>query len=396
MKSYVKKIINVCIFLSGTIAVLGQQNTIHAEDAVGNVSGNQTENYFKTIDRIKNIDRTKAASLKKCLASQLKIFYSDPLLNPPKGFKAVTSFGILEDPFAKNILFPECSFHFEFHYLDKNDQTGVIKVSMDGTSIGMETNAENHFFRQVGNFWEGCSKANFPLFFEHLPITDSTADYIELDFKKYGFAAIAPKKPFRIIKRNDKPLFAPLSRKEFLQFLIAQKKYQIREDEKSIPDLQKNIKQSQETLKNPPPYLTEDIKKALSDGMVSIQKNINEVKEKIRDEQQKIKEYESMIGMMSVEEAASPARLDENKSTPDFDDSKRLVPFGRTEGVGLYKINPNYYDRSPAAPGAQLIFVYYDIPNLSTYEKTDFNYLEKKTMNIFNQINYHQLKESMK
>jgi hypothetical protein len=393
---FLQEMICICVLFFATMPVFAQQKTVHAENAVGKISGNQAAVCFKRIDARKNLDRTKAASLKKCVASQLKIFFSDPLLNPPKGFEVKTDFGISKDPFAKNILFPACSFLFNFYYLNKDDQTGATKVSMDGTSIGMETNAEDHFFRQVGNFWEDCSKTNFLLFFEHPPITESTADYIELDFKKYGFAAIAPKKPFRIVKRNDKPLFTPLSRKEFLQFLIAQKKYQIREDEQNIPDLQKSIKESQETLKNPPSYLTEDVKKALANGVVTIQKNIGEVKEKIKEKRQKIKEYESMITAMSAEEAASPARLDENKSTPDFDDLKRLVPFGRMEGVGLYKINPNYYDRSPGAPGAQLIFVYYHLPQLGGIENTELNYLEKKTVNIFNGINYHQLKESMK
>jgi hypothetical protein len=99
---------------------------------------------------------------------------------------------------------------------------------------------------------------------------------------------------------------------------------------------------------------------------------------------------------MLSQEANSPLRLDENKKMFDFDPLSRMVPAGTMEGVGLYKINPDYYDRSPGAPGAQLIFVYYEIPNLSAFEKTNLNYLEKNTITIFNEINYHQLKESMR
>ena len=177
--------------------------------------------------------------------------------------------------------------------------------------------------------------------------------------------------------------------------MIAQRKYEIREDEKSIADLQKSISQTAETLKDPPSYLTEEVKKALADGVTKTEKTIDQIKDDVRVKQQKINEYESMITGMSAEEAASPVRLDENKSIPDFDDSKRLVPPGRMAGVGLYKINPHYYDSSSAASGAQLIFVYYKIPNLSVFEKTEFNYLEKMTMDIFNHIDYHQLKKSM-
>ena len=263
-----KKTIHSFIFLLLMLPAIAQHKIIHAENAVGKISGNEASAYFKRIDAVKNLNKTKAASLKKCLASQLKIFYSNPLFNPPKGFTAQTSFGIDTDPFAKAVSFPPCRFHFDFYYLDKDDKTGGIKASMDGTSVGIETNAVEHFFSQVGNFWKDCSDAKFPLFFEQLPVTDSTADYIEMNFKNYGYAHIAPDKPFCIIKRNDKPLFVPLSRKEFLQFLIAQKKYQINEEEKTIADLQKNIKETEETLKNPPSYLNESTIKALADGNV--------------------------------------------------------------------------------------------------------------------------------
>jgi hypothetical protein len=396
MEPYLKKIINAAIFILTAISVPAQQNVAHSEDAPGKITGIETGYIFKQIDAVKNIDRTKAASLKKCLASQLKIFYAHPLLNPPKGFTVSTAFGISKDPFAKNISFPSCSLSFGLYYLNKDAKTGEIKTSMDGTLVGLETNAEDHFFRQVGNFWDECSNTNFPLFFEQPPISDSTADYIELNFKKYGYDAIAPDKPFRIVKRNDRPLFVPLNRKEFLQFLIAAKKYQILEDEKKIPEIQKEIKETQQTLKAPGSYMTEDVLKALAVAVTKMEKNIAEDKEGIKKEQEKIKEYQSMIDAMPSQEANSPVRLDENKKMVDFDPLSRMVPAGRMEGVGLYKINPDYYDRSPGAPGAQLIFVYYEIPNLSAFEKTNLNYLEKNTITIFNEINYHQLKESMR
>lgn len=198
------------------------------------------------------------------------------------------------------------------------------------------------------------------------------------------------------MKRNNRALFVPLTRKEFVQFLIAQKKYQIKEDEKTIESLQKSLKQTQETLENPPSYLTREVLKVLSDGVVITQKQINSEKTDIGNKQVKIKECENIINGMTTQEAASPARIDYNKKIEDFDKLKRLVPVGRMEGVGLFKMNPGYYDRSAGAPGAQLIFVYYQLPNPGIFEKTEFNYLEQKTMDIFNQLDYHQLKENMR
>jgi len=395
MMSFSKKIIAVCVVLFCLSPVFSQSKVIHAEDAIGKIRGNETANIFKRIDAVKNIDKTKAASLKKSAAAQLKIFFSHPLLNPPRGFNVKTSFGVANDPFAKLVSFPACGFNFTFYYLDKDAKTGNIQESMDGTGIGITTNDENHFFRQVGNFWEDCSHAKFPLFFEQPPVSDSTADYIELNFRNYGYPAIAPDKPFRIIKRNDKPLFVPLTRKEFVQFLIAQKKYQIGEDKKTIKDLEKNSKQSQETVKDPPSYLTAEVLKTLSDGLVTMQKQIGSMKEGIVAKEEKIREYQTVINEMTPADAASPARIDYDKKITDLDKLKRLVSPGRMEGVGLYKINPGYYDHSLRASGAQLIFVYYNIPNTSIFEKTKFNYLEKKTMDIFNQTDYHALKMSM-
>ena len=383
------------VFTAMSLPLFAQQHLVYAEDAPGKITGAEPAGYFKRIDAIKNIDKARSSSLKKCVAKQLAIFYSDPLFNPPKGFVARTSSSIANDPFASSLSFPAFSFTFDLYYLEKDRKTGEVKTSMDGTLIGMETNATAHFFRQVGNFWKDCDDVNFPLFFEQLPITDSTGDYIELDFKKYGYPAIAPSKPFRIIKRNNKPLFIPLARKEFFQFLIAREKYRIHDNEGTITDLQNSIKESQKTLKNPPAYLTDAVKKALADGVASTEKQVAQTREEIKKKQATIKGYEDALNAMSPQEASSAVRIDEQKPVPDFDDLKRLVPYTQSGGVGLYKINPAYYDRSAAAPAIQLIMVYYDLPAASVFEKTSLNYLEKKTLDIFKRLDYHALKVSM-
>lgn len=391
-----KKIASGCLFLLSAFSVFSQSKLVHAKEVIGKVQSYESLNIFKKINAVKNLDRTKIASLKKCLDDQLKVVYSNPILNPPKGFDVKPSFEILKDPFSKVISFPACSFSFGFYYLDKDVQTGKVKTSMDGTLIEISTNDIDHFFRQVGNFWKDCSDAKFPLFFEQPPISDSNAVYIELNFKNYKYPAIAPNKPYRIVKRNDRPLFVPLTRKEFVKFLVAQKKYQIKDDEKTIQSLQKSLKESQKTLQNPPSYMTAEVLKALSDGVVTTQTQIDYQKEEIKNKQKKIQEYENIINGMTTQEATSPTRLDYNKKNTDFDQIEILVPVGKMEGVGLYKFNPGYYDRSAGAPGVQLIFVNYQLPNLSTFGKTHFNYLEQNTIDIFNQLDYHRLKESMK
>jgi hypothetical protein len=114
-----KTIIYCCIFLVISIPAFTQVNTVHAEDVTGKISGIEPGVFFKKIDAVKNLDKTKVASLKKCLNAQLKIFFSDPLLNPPIGFDAKTGFGISTDPFEKVVPFPACSFLFNFYYLER-------------------------------------------------------------------------------------------------------------------------------------------------------------------------------------------------------------------------------------------------------------------------------------
>jgi hypothetical protein len=388
-QKYIAVVLLFCLNIS---QALSQSKIKHAEDAIGKIKNSSPEIFFKRVDAVKNMNHAKATSLKKTLAKELNILFSQPVFNPPKGFVVKTGFGINNDPSQKNVLIPECDFAFNFYYL-LQDGNG-IKESMDGTALGIETNTISHFFEQVGNFWEDCSNAKVPEFFEQPPISDSTADYIELDFSKYGYPAIAPNRPFRIIKRNPRPLFVPLTRKEFVEFLIAKRKYEISEDEKEIAYNIKSLKEPEETLKNPPSYLTQETIAALKAGMQNIQKANETLKHQIADKAEKIREFQNLASSMSSTDAASPARLDYNKGKA-LDAIEGLVRVGRMEGAGLYKINPGYYDTSPAAPAAQLIFVYYQIPNLSIFEKTSYNYLEQKTINLFNQLDYHKLKESM-
>jgi hypothetical protein len=300
-----------------------------------------------------------------------------------------TGFYTKNDPFAGFVAFPPCILSFGFYYIEHDKKNGGIKKSMDGTLIGMETNNLEHFFSQVCNYWKACDELHLPLFFEAPPVSDSTGDYLELDFKDYSAPHITPNKPFRIISRNNKPLFIPLTRKEFMQYLIAK-------ETAYIKDLRDNIKDNEKTVN--------DQKKLLSNSLfqsqgTAIQKNIEQIQKNSSDENNKIKQlqqlttyYQETASSMPLKEASAPARIDYSKNA--FEDPfHAMVPAGRHEGTALYKINPGYYDKSPAASGAQLIIVYYTLPGNPGSE--ELNYLEQKTVDIFHHLDYHALKMSM-
>lgn len=69
----------------------------------------------------------------------------------------------------------------------------------------------------------------------------------------------------------------------------------------------------------------------------------------------------------------------------------RLVPAGRREGTAFVKVNPEYYNYTSGAPAAQMLVMYYVIPDVGY--KTD--YLQQATLDVFNHIDYHALKMSM-
>lgn len=351
-----KKVILFSVLILSAVKAFCQDDNFYAENAVGKITGAGTDYINKRIESIKEVNRAKLPSLKKSITEQVKILESDPLFQPPKGFIVKVVFNPESDAFEPSEDIPACALSFELLYLENDKKSGNVKKSMDGTDIGIETNNLYHFFRQIGNYWKDCDHLKLPLFFEQPPVSDSTADYIELNFRQYGFPAIAPNTPFRIVLRNKRPLFIPLNRKEFMQYLIARANANLR-------DIQKDNDY---------------------DGKQNYIKKAQDLVEK----------YHSLLNSMSPSEAAAPARLDYNKSN-EGDPTNVLIPVGRNEGTGLYKINPDYYDHSPGSPAAQLIIVYYQLPMLGPFLPDHLNYLQQKTLDIFNHLDYHALKASM-
>lgn len=380
-----------CIFFN--TAALSQKYTVYAQEATGKTTVVNSDLINKRIQAIKNVDKGKVTSLERSLNSQLKILFSDPSFHPPKGFIAESSFNIESDPFLQSVSFPACSLSFDFYYIENNTKTGNQKKTMDGTHLGLETNNILHFLRQVGNYWKDCDELNLPLFFEELPISHSTTDYIELDFKRYGFPHIAPDKPFRIILRNDKPLFIPLTRREFIEFIIAKVRHKINNTRKQIMDIEKDSLEAWKLILHPDPYATEPLKKILRIRIEADRKNITVEQFTVNDMDEKLKQYNKALASMSVAEASSAVKIDYRKNV-FADPLHAMVPIEKPGGTGLYKINPDYYDRSPTSSGAQIIIAYYSLPR--DFGPSSLNYLEKKTVELFQHLDYHALKIRMR
>lgn len=383
-----KKIFLLLWLLCVCFITRAQVNLItHAEDVVGKVN-TSTDWMFKRVSAVKGISRTKAVSLNKSLGAQVACFFKTPQLNPPKGFSTVVFLSIDPPASPEEAAAPPARIRVNMYYMNRYTKTGVVKVSMDGTGLVFMTNGIRSFLSQQGNFWEDCNKMKIPLFFEQLPITDSTADYIELNF---SLAGNNPGEPIRIIKRNNKPLFIPYTRKEFLQYLVARENYRINETRQTIKDERQRIEEAKKNASSP---ANQSIKSTLENAVKIMEKQIADMNADIGVKQTRLAHFREIMDGLSPAEAAAGVRLDERKKSEELYGPEQIVPAGRHEGTALYKINPDYFDRSPGASGAQLIIVYYDIPHTSAFA-TDPDYLQRKTVEVFNQLDYHALKESM-
>ena len=382
MKAFPKKIFFLTIMLLPCIMLTAQVKIDFVPDAPGKLI--RKNNTLQFINSFKVLSAARASSLANTSDKIMDIICQSPHLNPPVGYNAKMHISTAGSSLKEKE--PTTEVVFYLRYLVKDSRYTGIKESMDGADLYLNIN-DFDIFSQMGNYWEDCSKLKFPLFFEEPSLTDSTNDYIEFQYKG---------DPVRIVMAGSKPLLVPLTRKEFVKFLIARSQYRIKDDENTIADLQKNKKQTQGTLANPPSYITSDVKKALADGIVETDKQIMETRENIKNIQAEINRYQEYIGKMLPTEIVAPVRLDYNKKSAGtgMGGLDQLVPPGRREGTLLVKLNPVFYNHSPNAPVAQMIVLYYAWPSVGFTQAPD--YLQQAILDIFNYINYHQLKESMK
>ncbi|MGH2645322.1 MAG: hypothetical protein ACRDE2_15315, partial [Chitinophagaceae bacterium] len=107
--------------------------------------------------------------------------------------------------------------------------------------------------------------------------------------------------------------------------------------------------------------------------------------------QKKIENYKSLMAAMTEEELKTTAYVDMQNFRYSKNELKDLVPYGRQDGWPLYKVNPDYYDNALPPYVIQSIMVTYWY-----HKQFCLDFLRKRTKEIFDQIDYHALKESMK
>ena len=377
MNFYCKRLPFFAYMLLLSIAATAQPRIEHAEHTQGILQRHQQS--LKFIRSFKYLPDAKAMSLANTVNKIMDIVCQSSQLNPPVGFDAEVDVAASDLEFKTTR--PKLYVYCYLRYLMK-DKNGQVKKSMDGADLNLWINRFDAF-SQAGNYWKACSELKLPLFFEEIPLSDSTNDYISFKYAGHDI---------RMVLANNKPFFVPLTRKEFVQFLIARGGQALKEDQEALETSRK----SKATITKLMATQNESDKAYSASAVKSIDDDIEQTQKNIEQQKIAIRTCESFLNTMTPQEAAAPARMNYNKksNSQGFGGLDQLVPVGRREGMMLTKINPDYYNKSTQAPVAQMIMVYYAWPTVGFAQDPD--YLQQKTIDIFNQLDYHALKESMK
>lgn len=374
-------------WLCPSLSLRAQVRIEHAAQVQGKLTRHRQVAAF--LRGFKAMPEARSASLAATADKALDVLCSPQQVRVPRGFDVDA--GVSADGIGLKADAPFLRVVASFRYLEK--RSGVVKTSLDGADLFLEINALHGFFDQVGNFWKDCYQTHFPLFFEEVPVTDSTADYLEINFRQYGFPYVSNNlkdSPIRIIRANDKPLWVPLTRKEYMQFLVARYGYQIQQDRETIRDLKAQMAETKKNMEDP---VFKAVRQTLQGTLAISEKNIDKVNSDIAVLQGKAAHVRQVMAAMPPRASAAPARLDYQRKSDEFGGLEQLVPAGSGEGVMLTKLNPGYYHKAANAPTAQLITVYYSWPTLGFAQDPD--YLQRAVLSVFRGLDYHALKAAM-
>ena len=339
---------------------------------------------FQRIKELKSADRT---ALNNTINQQFKIISNSDFLNPPVGFNIKVASGITPvSPFGNK---ERITYYatFAMHCLQRDNNSGVIKPTYEySSSIKINANDLEGFCFHTGYFYKECERLKIPLFFQKFPVVSSTEDYEEINFKQYGFDHFYGDFPVRILKRNNKPVFIPYTRKEFFQFLI--KYYQ--DNLKRSEEIRDKSKKSYKDIKN---YIAdgknpEAMREAYQKSMPNYENNITQWNKNVDENRALLKKTNDAIADMTAEEAAQTTYIDMNKQGSFLE---KLTQPGKLDGEPLYQINPDYFDHKSTASDVQLLVVTYEF-----HRSISSDFMKKRVTEIFNSIDFHQLKLSMK
>lgn len=333
---------------------------------------------------LSKLDPVSRNATNKSLNDILNIISKSPAIYPAKGFDVKRSLAINPPSKFTGTIRVDMDVKLLLYQLYKKKGVDIPEPEGESSStIFFFTNNLEFITNGASYYGDVCRKLKFPIFFNQLPISDSTADYMELNFGSSAFTSKFHDFRVRILTRNNKPLFVPLTRKDYLTFLKAFELNRAAEDQGVIDEMKKSIPEYEAAMKNK--VTTEEIKKVYENAIKDIQdKKIPQYQQSREEHKQKAQQYNDQISRMPAQEAAFPAYIGEDYMSP-------LGKYGRRDGHALYKVNPDYYDPKLPVSTIQVIVISYWYHDLLTS-----SYMKKKVADIFYGIDFHRLKETLR
>lgn len=243
---------------------------------------------------------------------------------------------------------------FLFNYMV--NQSGLMKkVDEAPAFIKMYLNATDFFTQTAGFFGAYDERLGIPHPFQSIPVVDSTEDYTTYSFKGYPFnKGYYADFTFRIVRGNNRPVFIPFTRKQYLEYLIAVEKLKIKESEEKTNDFKKELADARKRLAG---EKKDDIQKIIRIAIEGNEKAIAREEKWMSDYNDKINGYRAGLADMSAEEENLTAYVDMNRTANAR--TERLVAPGRREGYALYVVNRHYYDNTQPPMKTQSVMVCY-------------------------------------
>jgi hypothetical protein len=362
-KTLFKKIIHT-LFVLTVILMLGRIQSSFAQDS--NVQNHPGKITYRNAEEpwpalFKNDHRrTYHKPILKKVAATCAVISKAPVVNPPKGFNIGLSVEpLLGDPYSTSI--PHMQIMFANYVYSLNKQSGkIVQARTFGSDLRLTVNNPYILLNQY--LRDDYEKAGVkPFHYKPDMHRDANGFWVVKGIKMIHEA--------RIVKRKDRPLFIPLTQKQYLKF-------EIKWEQSRLKDAKKTVASEKNTIRG---VTNKSEKNSLIKDLASYEEGVTEIEEAIKD-------YQSEMNIMPAEKLKAPAYI-----SPAILPSKKghyysdLVSPSAKKARELVRINPTYMDESLSKNAIQLMVI-------STYYAGGIRPDIIKKLEIwFNQIDYKKL-----
>ncbi len=318
----------------------------------------KNEQHFQIVNNL-NSHKKLFNPMKAEMLNILSVLKQTKAVNPPIGFDIDSFISIYNNSNnnsktgpVKALIQLSCFNYYKVQYSHK-----IKKSEESHANLNLTANDITPLCGKT--FKQDCADTKTERFFFAFPIDRTNPVYFKI-------------KRYRVIKRSRTPLFIPLTKKEYLKFLVKKEKLIKKACRENINDLNEL-----KNLKSP------EIGKSISQNKKAIEKIDN-----------LINQYNLQLASMTKAEQNLRAYVEDyltdNKLSGDqvnYEYPYQLVSKGNAKGKALWKINPDYINTSLPMTKVQVLIIDEHASNFCP------PFLKQRLDSWFNQIDYKKLNE---